>query len=317
MRPIEIESWTLRIVTQVLRGQPNEDSLVELKAEFPEDISKAARQIAALANSSFGETVLWIIGVDEKGCVVKGVNAHEMSAWWSKIEAQFDELAPSFQNLAVNVGGTVVLALAFGTDRIPFVVKNPDGKGRITREVPWREGNKTETARRSQLVRLLGPSIRLPTLKILDASIVMRKEADGGFMTEASMVLYIIPRGDERVVFPDHDLALSVEQDGKTSAKLISVYTDFPTVGRGGTASQYTLVQSYSELIVNGPGKFTLRGIGHIYRPETFAPARLVASMLPALIDRPIVINAFLAYTNGDDTFHEWRLFALSDQEIL
>lgn len=36
MRKHEIENWVLQIVDQVKVGQPNEDSRVELKTEYPE-----------------------------------------------------------------------------------------------------------------------------------------------------------------------------------------------------------------------------------------------------------------------------------------
>jgi len=58
MKKQQIEAWALRVVDQVNRQQAHEDSLVELKTEWPADIHKAARQIAGHANSAHGEPVL-------------------------------------------------------------------------------------------------------------------------------------------------------------------------------------------------------------------------------------------------------------------
>ena len=44
----------------------SEDDRVELKGEWPTDIPKAARRIAGHANASGGQSVLWVIGLDEE-----------------------------------------------------------------------------------------------------------------------------------------------------------------------------------------------------------------------------------------------------------
>ncbi|PYS76160.1 MAG: hypothetical protein DMF66_16260 [Acidobacteria bacterium] len=66
------------MVEQIRCGQPNEDARVELKAAWPNDAYKAARQIAAHANPAGGEPILWVIGVDQKGEVV-GTGHNELA----------------------------------------------------------------------------------------------------------------------------------------------------------------------------------------------------------------------------------------------
>ena len=66
MKAIEIEYWALRILERVEKHQPIEDTWVELKAEWPVETAKTARQLAGHANAARGEPVLWLIGVDEK-----------------------------------------------------------------------------------------------------------------------------------------------------------------------------------------------------------------------------------------------------------
>src|SRR4051812_34135748 len=77
VRTIEIESWALRMVAAVEAGHQIEDSRVELKAELP-DAVKAARRIAAHANSAFSEPILWLIGIDEN-FGIKGTQAQELA----------------------------------------------------------------------------------------------------------------------------------------------------------------------------------------------------------------------------------------------
>lgn len=56
MNPIQIESWGLRVIDCVKKGQPNEDFLVELKRDWIEK-EKAARRIASHANAARGENI--------------------------------------------------------------------------------------------------------------------------------------------------------------------------------------------------------------------------------------------------------------------
>jgi hypothetical protein len=65
MRKHEIESWALSVIDRVRSGAANEDSRVELKREWIAP-DRAARRLAAHANSALGEPILWLIGVDQK-----------------------------------------------------------------------------------------------------------------------------------------------------------------------------------------------------------------------------------------------------------
>ena len=70
MKKQDIEFKVLDIIDRLEKGQPIEDDTVELKAEWPKDHFRAARRIAAHANSARGEPLLWLIGIDEKAGVV-------------------------------------------------------------------------------------------------------------------------------------------------------------------------------------------------------------------------------------------------------
>ena len=196
MRHADIEDWTLSTADRVRKLDTVEDSRVELKAVWPTDIARAARQIAGLANAAGGSPVLWIIGQDEKTGAVQDTSGEDVQVWWSGIVSQFDEgIAPAMQHIAVPYGGVHLTAILFETDRAPYVVKNPGG-GNPQREVPWREGTDLRTARRSDLIRLLVPASRLPEAELTFASALLSHESGSG---EISLVAIRGPAA--RVIF--------------------------------------------------------------------------------------------------------------------
>src|SRR4029077_7253709 len=83
-------------------------------------------------------------------------------------KSRFDEdFAPELlHHLNIPWKSKSVVALIFETDRAPYVVKNPSG-GHVTFEVPWRAATDTFSANRSQLLKVLAPLQRLPSLEIM------------------------------------------------------------------------------------------------------------------------------------------------------
>jgi len=170
MRAHEIENWALQVINAVNKSQPNEDSRVELKREWPE-AQKAARRIAGHANAASGEPILWLIGVDEEKGVI-GAENNEMSTWFSQVKAEFaEDVYPALTSINIPVDGLTVVSLLFETERAPFVVKNPSYKkpdgGDVRFEVPWREGTSVRSARHTDLIRVLSPLQRLPRVEAL------------------------------------------------------------------------------------------------------------------------------------------------------
>jgi hypothetical protein len=163
MKVHELEALTLQVLDRVTNGQPIEDRRVELKGEWIDDHGKAARQIAGLANASQGDDVLWLIGVDPRlANPIRGADHMELANWWPKVSSFFNELAPSLQDVNVPHQQKTVVALLFETDRRPFTVKHV-GTDRL--EVPWRDGTRTRSARRSDLLRLLAPLVERPVVE--------------------------------------------------------------------------------------------------------------------------------------------------------
>lgn len=167
MKTHEIEEWALRAIERAENGQPNEDSRVELKADWP-DAQRAARRIAGHANALRGEPILWIIGVDEDQGL-KGANQNDLATWWPQTQAEFDGPLPRLRDVLVYRKGKTAVALCFESEQIPYVVRNPSyGKpdgGPVRHEVPWREGTAVRSATHSDLVLLLSP-LQRPVLRI-------------------------------------------------------------------------------------------------------------------------------------------------------
>ncbi|MEJ7700174.1 MAG: hypothetical protein WKF71_11080 [Pyrinomonadaceae bacterium] len=165
MKPQEIELWARDIIESVLKGQPVEDSRVELKARWIE-AEKAAPRLGGHANASRGANILWLIGVDERNSSLTTVDATEKGDWYKSVEKHFDGFAPRLLiDVNFKVDGKTIVALYFETaTEAPFVVKSKNSGNYPEYIVPWREGTMLRAARRADLLRLLVPVIRVKAL---------------------------------------------------------------------------------------------------------------------------------------------------------
>jgi len=242
MKTHEIEAWALRAIERVEQHQPNEDSRIELRADWP-DHKRAARWIAGHANALRGEPILWVIGVDEdRG--VKGASQNNLPNWWAQVKAQFDGSHPELCDLLVNWKGNTVVALYFETERIPFVVKNPahgsQNGGPVQREVPWRDGTSNRSATHSDLIQLLSPLQR----PILDVEVGKGR----GFVNDypltqppaASATDHLVrPERENRTMFSTpqamvaHYLGVKVVNRGRRTARDCKGYLDNVEIWRG------------------------------------------------------------------------------------
>jgi hypothetical protein len=270
MRPIAIEAWVLRVIDQVTQKQHVEDSLVELKSTWPKEPAGAARQIAAHANAARGASILWVIGVDEVNGVC-GANPNELANWYPAVRAQFDQVPPGLQDLNVRVGGQTVVALLFDTERAPFLVKNPAfgvaGGGPVAWEVPWREGRKTRTATREDLIRMLAPLISLPEIECLDCTLTVCDENRPGGTERRWYLeghLYVSPSGADTLVFPFHRCHFAVSLGSESPVGPWSEFRLSPpwrlnfTSERAETSSSIdslTVRSSRAEVLLTGPGQ--------------------------------------------------------------
>lgn len=299
MKPHEVEYWVLNIIERVNRKQPIEDSRVEMKREWIDPV-KAARRIAGHANAARGAQILWLIGVDEEEGVI-GAEHNELSVWFQQVKQCFVDIFPSLFDLNVPVDGKTVVALLFDTVRAPFMVKNPahghKGGGPVEFEVPWREGTRIRSARRSDLMMILVPQTRLPEFEIRKGEIIYQKSFNSYKM---QLTAYIIPRTDERIIIPFHKCHIYIELKNQKRIEFIDAILSSPksyTSGSGLPTRDSTYPQTvYStsyELIVDDPGSFIVNAY---YRHPNkqrlnFDQATVYGALYPTNSDRPITFN--------------------------
>ena len=122
-----------------------------------------ASKLAGHANAARGDSILWLIGLDEKHGVV-GAPSERLEDWYPQVQSEFDAgLAPTLEkDLNVQTDEGQLVALVFRTDRVPYLVKNADARGgEPAYWVPWREGRRTRAASLNR--GLAPPSSRLPS----------------------------------------------------------------------------------------------------------------------------------------------------------
>lgn len=205
MNKQEIEALVLSVVDRVLNnGQKVEDSLIECKREWP-DRSKA-RQLAGHANSARGEEIVWIIGIDETGRKLTSPESPDLADWWSGMSSRFDDhVVPEMRDLIVQVTPKeFVTALVFSTDRAPYVIKVASSTGPIEREVPIRDGTRTRSSYRHELLRLLRPAAVPPPASLIYVHLTGRARSQKSVSFTLRAHLYIDQRPDETVMLPYH-----------------------------------------------------------------------------------------------------------------
>jgi hypothetical protein len=211
VRSHQIEAKVHHLIDRVAAGCKAEDSSVELKAEWP-PADRAARRIAAHANASRGDPILWVIGLDEDRGVIP-FSPLDVAEWWGRVSSKFDGLAPGLVDLVVPSPNGPVVALYFTTERLPFVVKNGTDvtptEGKATLEVPWRDGTRTRSATRAEVLRMLVPQVVVPKVEVISAMLtfherVHRRLSKPGFEWEFTARLYVEPADDRTVTFPQH-----------------------------------------------------------------------------------------------------------------
>src|SRR6266511_3058379 len=86
--------------------------------------------------------------------------------------AHDEGITPGLTSLIVPVNPEQsVLALYMTTERAPYVIKRQDGQGPFEREVPWRDGNRTRSAYRHELLRLLIAAVAPPDATVVNMSL--------------------------------------------------------------------------------------------------------------------------------------------------
>jgi hypothetical protein len=342
MKPIELESWALRILGRVENKTPIEDSLVELKSEWPPP-TKVSRQIAGHANAARGDEILWLIGVDESRGII-GADYAEVSNWFSAVRSNFNDIAPGLHHLNVTFKDKTVAALCFDTSRAPFVVKNPafgqPAAGAVELEVPWREGTKTRSATRNDLIKLVAPPTKLPKLEILDGKMefkVTQSRDESKFETHFILTLYVVPLNSIPIIFPFHMCFMTINGGGHVVAPFIKVKMDTPTakwkarnrsrramlahlssnpvtqvdVQTGGTVIEATS----DEIFIRGPGKIEIEGevdSANSIKLTDFQELELCLSLTEAVSELKTTLTTKMVKDTKPSNSHLWHLKSAS-----
>ncbi len=260
MRKTELEYKVLEIIDRVKNNKKVEDSTVELKAEWLDDHRKTARHIAAHANAARGESITWIIGLDEKRGVV-GVDDREFANWWPQVNCNFETVFPDLViNFPLPYDGKTLYVLHFETDRAPYVVRT--GEGVVTLEVPWREGNRVRSATRSDLLRILVPLSRLPSVEIINAVVerhINRHPENMRWLLKAT--IYVEPQGPVPIYIPLHRSSASLSFI-PPEAKPLEVRF---MVGTNST----TIAYENGQVCLRGPEQFRIEAEATFSKPSS------------------------------------------------
>ena len=265
MRAVELEG---RVVAAIeARRNANvspEDDFVECKGRWPE--KDKARQLAALANRAAGEPVVLIVGFDDRSGAVVDPGPTDPADWWQGMVGQFDQTPlDMLRHMLVHIGPTEkVHAFAFGTDRVPYVVKNGQG-----RDVPMRDGTSTRSAYRHELLRLLLPTVGLPRALVLNAGFGVTWQAaraeqkdnyrtfharEEGVSFHGRAGIFIEHRGAEFAMLPAHGMRGTVFFDGEG----FPVDLDPLTPGdNAAPPSVHGVEVRHDGIVVTGPGAFS------------------------------------------------------------
>jgi hypothetical protein len=269
----------------------------------------AARRLAAQANAAQGSRLLWLVGADHHGkrraCDRKG-----FEKWQAALRPFFDGLVPEMEALVVPAeGGKDVVFVGIETTRAPFVVR-PTAKDE-TLEVPWfdREAGKIRSASRFDLVRMFTPLGELPHFEVLEAeltffrNVIPRTRATYRWTLDAA--LYIVPRGESRIVVPLQRIRANVEIPGvgfSSQGVDISLTPD-----KGSPGVRVT----ESALLVENLGRVFFYCVGSTEVPELpwDEPARFVSEIAPAGAELAAVVSADLRpeRTIADNQLARWR----------
>jgi hypothetical protein len=260
MRPLALEARVLAAVEARRSGSSPEDDFTECKRQWPEPT--AARQLAALANRAAGEPIVYIIGLDDKSGAVVDPGPTDPADWWTTMQKQFDEVTPDWLiHLSVPVAdGEYVQAIAFDTSRVPYVLKTPTG-----RDVPMREGTRTRSASRRELLRLLLPSIHTPSGIILSARVTAnwrsgpQVEAESKGIPREEMAyfggnasLFLEHMGPTFVMLPWHGMRGSV----RCRDRRFGIRLDPPPNRDYGSVSAHGIEERRDGILATGPGAF-------------------------------------------------------------
>jgi hypothetical protein len=343
LRPQQLEARVIELVDLVLAGGRIEDDLVECKGQWPDPRRRpSVRQLAGAANKARGEPILWIIGLDEGAQMLTEVRSVDVADWWPAISSHFDPPAPELEHhIVVPVGeGQAVTALRFLTDRSPYVILGGGEDGKLDREVPIRDGTRTRSARRDELLRLLIPAVAPPAAQLLSATLTVDyapakddAPAHAPFLDTTSFQLHATIFFDQPamstgvVMLPKHLMHARIESTiSRFRFPVWELHYSYPQDDArpafGGTTDRTVVVNSpmhgvdrrHDGVVITGPGtlvvSFWERLDGELLSMLLGNAIQVHLSLGVAGLDRRIRLDAELDCLPGEPGKHrsQWQL---------
>lgn len=223
------EAIAIQAARNALDGRTVEDRRVELKSELPEP-EAAARQVAALLNALRGERGVWVVGVNEKQRSLVPVEAtQDLASWRDGFVRHYELPAPNFENFIVQFNGdSQLLVLVFEQERLPCVVKNPvygkPGGGNVELEVPWRYGNSTRSAKRSELLSLLYWSPPIPSVVFEGASVSMDfNNHNQQAWLKCEALAYVVPEPGTTAILQIRQCSIDARRSGQNTHEALEI----------------------------------------------------------------------------------------------
>ncbi len=301
MHATDLDAIVRDVLARIEAKQHVEDSRIELKSAWPNP-QKAARRIAGHANAGRGAPVLWIIGIDEKRGLV-GCEHTATHNWWAQVASYFDAVVPALRDRAVSVGGKSAVALEFGTDHAPYVVKTSQSP--VTKEIPWREATAIRTATRSELLSVFRPLRFLPSVEMIRGHLWAKsiRPPEGNELCSCSLQLEIVlsPVKGERLVIPRHLNKGVLWTSFGTSVPLdkIKIHPHDP--------DSVFVRQDQHHLAVDGGARLIVAGVAKTENMDALIAASIRTHVEIAMLDtpRPLVLaSTFVLPPKGSPA---WR----------
>lgn len=264
MQSSELEVRVLSAIEAIKQHRLGEDDMVEFKAEWPEpDKERFVRQLAGSLNRAAGETIVLVIGVDERTGEHFPWTGRELSTWWPSVQKHFDQALPELvrDRSMVIAGGKSIRALAISSDRAPYILKLGQ-----SREILIREATGTRPAARDEILRMLVPAMQIPSVDVLRIGATLEEDHgnpdpdsddDGGiYFTGWADIFVEHTFSRSSVMFPRHRIKGEIEPLG-IALKISSPGWGIPeqTVLPGHEG----VVERTDGFIVSGPGTMRVR----------------------------------------------------------
>jgi hypothetical protein len=314
MRAVELEG---RVVAAIdARRNANvspEDDFVECKGRWPE--KEKARQLAGLANRAAGEPVVLIVGFDDRSGEVVDPGPTDPADWWQGMVGQFDQTPlDMLRHILVHISATEkVHAFAFGTDRVPYVVKNGQG-----RDAPMRDGTSTRSAYRHELLRLLLPLIGTPPSTLLKVDIWLNSGVNTGSADGKSLNGYVTPfvehMGTGPLMLPTHAMRASIAYGDTVKRLSISPAVPMSPVGQPrpkSPARAHGAELRTDGVVLTGPAAFALQvhlselSASDYDEAKAADSIQFLATLPIAGTNRPIKLNGELTRQPLSDWYKE------------